>query len=101
MDKYKNLENKRTTVRLAAFLLAIVPTSITVSFAAFLGNAYLMAIALLPCVFTLAVSMIPTPMSARAILLCGVASCLISLVIIVYTMTMHLDKLKPYLHLPF
>lgn len=96
-----NLENKRPLICIAAFLLAIVPTSITVSFATFLGNEYLMIIALLPCVFTLAISIIPTPMTARTILVCGIVSFVISLAVIVYTVMVHLDKLKPYLHLPF
>jgi hypothetical protein len=40
-------------------------------------------------------------MSARVILVCGIASFLISSAVIVYTLIMHLDRLRPYLHLSF
>jgi hypothetical protein len=94
-------EENRTIIRLAAFLLAIVPTSITVSFAAFVDSGFLLALGLLPCVITLAISIVPTPVSARTVLLCGIVSFIISSSIVLYTLIAHADKIKYYLPLPF
>lgn len=96
-----HLEENKTLVRVAAFLLAIVPTSITVSFAAFMDSGFLLALGLLPCVITLALSIIPTQVPARALLICGIVSCFISVSIILYTLFAHAEKVKYYLPLPF
>jgi hypothetical protein len=97
----ETLEEKNTVVRFFAFLLAVVPTSITVSFAAFLGNEYLLALGLIPCIITLALSIVPTPVKARNILAIGIASCCISLGIIAFTIFTHLDEVRYYMPLPF
>lgn len=95
-----NLEENKTVVRIVTFLLAIIPTSITVSFAAFVDSGYLLALGLLPCVITLALSIIPTEIRARTLLTCGVVSFLISGSIILYTVIADADKIKYYLPLP-
>ncbi|MGZ3864847.1 MAG: hypothetical protein ACXVPN_13625 [Bacteroidia bacterium] len=94
-----NPDNRRK-IRLAVFLISVVTTSAAVSFAAFIDNAYLLAIALIPCVIALSVSIIPVPVSSRNILICGVSSGLISLIVIIFSLATHLNELKPYLGFP-
>src|ERR1051326_6588567 len=101
MVSEEDTAKKQAVIRLFSFLLAIVPTSITVSFAAFVGSESLLFLALIPCVITLAISIIPTSLPLRLILACGVISFLNSVSIIVYTLAVHMDKLKYYMPLPF
>jgi len=101
MDFSEKLENKKPTVRLVSFLLSIVPTSVAVSFASFMDNIFLLGTALLPCILILSLSIVPVPVSAKAILTGGIFSFFISLGVIIYTLVAHSDLLRPYMTLPF
>jgi hypothetical protein len=98
---FKKIENNKPTVRLISFLISIVPTSVAVSYASFVGNAYLLAAALFPCIITLSFSIVPVPVSARLILAFGIFSSVVSVAIIIYTLIVHPVVLKPYMTLPF
>lgn len=95
------LEKHILVVRFFSFLLAVVPTSVTVSFAAFMGNEYLLAAGLIPCIITLALAIVPAPVKAKTILLCGIISFCISTAIILFTLLTSLDEVKYYMPLPF
>jgi hypothetical protein len=100
IDFETRLNNKRR-IRLISFLISIVPTSVAVSFASFIGNSYLLSIALFPCIITLSISIIPTPVNTKSILISGVVSFFVSVIVIIYTLIAHAVLLKPYLTLSF
>jgi hypothetical protein len=72
-------------------------TSAAVMFSTFMDSVLLLAIILIPCVITLSLEIIPVPFSNRTLIMCGLISCAVSVIAIVYVIIQRPEMVKQYL----
>src|SRR4051812_35139899 len=97
MNLLNKLEKKKRLVRLICFVSTVILASTAVMFTTFLDSTLFLMIILLPCIITLSLSIIPTSLSARNLLLFGIISCLASLLAIIYVVVTRPEMVKQYL----
>jgi hypothetical protein len=84
-------------MRFFAFVISVLSSSAAVAFAAFSGEYYLLAVVLIPCILAFSLSIIPTGIPARIMMILGLISFLVSVAVIVYVLVYDSQSVKPYI----
>lgn len=92
-----NIVKRKRLVRLLCGVISIILASTAVMLVTFIDNTLLLTLVLIPCVITLSITIIPTPVSSKNILISGVITGIVSLIVIVYVLTTHFETVRPYL----
>jgi hypothetical protein len=97
MEQPRNTASGKRLTRLIIFVGTVIIASTAVMFVTFLDSTPLLMIILLPSIITLSISIVPTPLSSKKLIIYGVISGLISLIAIIYAWSVKPEMVKEYL----